>query len=417
MRAEQERRHEPPRYDRRCLARQGEVAAERAAGMRAVLRLRMPEGVTVWDDVIRGRVQFSNAEIDDQVLLKSDGFPTYHLAVVVDDHLMEMTHVIRSDEWIPSTPKHLAIYAALGWEPPLFCHVPQVLGEDRQKLSKRRGARTVMEYAEAGYVPEALINAMALLGWSSGTGQELFTRDELIAAFSLDRIQSSPALFDSHRLDSLNGLHLRRMPTEELVEALEFHLPETSKEVRRRLVPLLRERMVTLRDAVELAAPLLGAAPWDPDVVFPPAKVDRETAAQLIDDTIAEVSREGWTTWRGCGFASPSAWPPGKSRPGTGFGCCTSPSWAARRGSRCSTPWPSSARRRASSAWRPPGASSTSAPVSGSAAAGWGRCARRSSAAGPGPRAPSPCGSRPSRDARRRPAGSSRPAAPWPRGG
>ncbi|MGA8015311.1 MAG: glutamate--tRNA ligase [Candidatus Dormiibacterota bacterium] len=293
MRAEQERRHQPPRYDRRCLTRQGEVAAERAAGMRAVLRLRMPEGVTVWDDVIRGRVQFSNAEIDDQVLLKSDGFPTYHLAVVVDDHLMEITHVIRSDEWIPSTPKHLAIYAALGWEPPLFCHVPQVLGEDRQKLSKRRGARTVMEYAEAGYVPEALINAMALLGWSSGTAQELFTRDELIAAFSLDRIQSSPALFDSHRLDSLNGLHIRRLPTEELVEALEFHLPETSKELRRRLVPLLRERMVTLRDAVELAAPLLGAAPWDPDVVFPPAKVDRETAAQLIDDTIAEVAGGG----------------------------------------------------------------------------------------------------------------------------
>jgi glutamyl-tRNA synthetase len=289
MREEQQRRREPPRYDRRCLGRQPEVEAERGAGTPAVLRLRMPEGVTVWDDVIKGRVQFDNADIDDQVLLKSDGFPTYHLAVVVDDHLMEMSHVIRSDEWIPSTPKHLAIYAALGWEPPRFCHVPQVLGEDRQKLSKRRGARTVMEYAEAGYLPEALVNAMALLGWSSGTEQEVFTRDELVAAFTLDRVQASAAVFDANRLASLNGLHIRRMDAEALVEALEFHLPGTSKEVRRRLVPLLRDRMVTLRDATVLTAPLLGPARWEEGLEFPPKRVDRDTAALLLDAAMAEV--------------------------------------------------------------------------------------------------------------------------------
>jgi len=289
MRDAQQRLHEPPRYDRRCLTRQDEVAAERAAGVPAVLRLRMPAGITEWDDVVHGHVRYDNAGIDDQVLLKSDGFPTYHLAVVVDDHLMGITHVIRSDEWIPSTPKHLAIYAALGWEPPLFCHVPQVLDEARQKLSKRRGARTVLEYAEQGYVPEAVVNAMALLGWSSGTGQEVFSLEELVGAFSLERVQSSPAVFDQRRLDSLNGLHIRRMSTDDLVEALEFHLPETAKDVRRALIPLLRERMVTLRDAVELAAPLLGAAPWDPDVVFPPKKVDGETAAALLDATVAEI--------------------------------------------------------------------------------------------------------------------------------
>jgi glutamyl-tRNA synthetase len=293
MRQEQQRLHQPPRYDRRCLARQDEVAAERAAGMPAVLRLRMPEGATQWDDAVHGPIRYENADIDDQVLLKSDGFPTYHLAVVVDDHAMEITHVIRSDEWIPSTPKHLAIYVALGWEPPVFCHVPTVLDEARQKLSKRRGAKTVLEYAEQGYLPEAMVNAMALLGWSSGTEQEVFSREELIAAFTLERIQSSPAVFDTRRLDSLNGLHIRRMDPEALVAALEFHLPETSLEARRKLVPLLRERMVALRDAVPLAEPLLGPAPWDPEVVFPPRKVDAETAGVLLDAAIAEVQSGG----------------------------------------------------------------------------------------------------------------------------
>ena len=293
MRLDQQRLHQAPRYDRRCLGRQDEVAAERAAGMPAVLRLRMPEGTSVWDDAIHGAISYDNADIDDQVLLKSDGFPTYHLAVVVDDHLMGISHVVRSDEWIPSTPKHLAIYSALGWEPPRFCHVPQVLDESRQKLSKRRGARTVLEYAEQGYLPEALVNAMALLGWSSGTEQEVFSRDELVAAFSLERVQSSPAVFDARRLDSLNGLHIRRLEPEALVAALEFHLQGTSLEERRKLVPLLQERMVTLRDAEPLAAPLIGPAPWDPDVVFPPRKVDPETAAALLDGAAAAVEAGG----------------------------------------------------------------------------------------------------------------------------
>jgi glutamyl-tRNA synthetase len=256
----------------------------------------MPEGATEWDDAVHGTIRYENADIDDQVLLKSDGFPTYHLAVVVDDHAMEITHVIRSDEWIPSTPKHLAIYAALGWEPPVFCHVPTVLDEARQKLSKRRGARTVLEYAEDGYLPGAMVNAMALLGWSSGTEQEVFSREELIAAFTLDRIQSSPAVFDARRLDSLNGLHIRRMETEDLVAALEFHLPGTSIDARRQLVPLLRERMVTLHDAGPLAAPLIGPISWDPDVVFPPRKVDAATAQALLEAAIAEVEAGGLDT-------------------------------------------------------------------------------------------------------------------------
>ncbi|MBV9101657.1 MAG: glutamate--tRNA ligase [Candidatus Dormibacteraeota bacterium] len=293
MRDEQRARHEPTRYDRRCLGRQDEVERERRAGTAAVLRLLMPPGTTEWDDIVRGRVSFDNAEIDDQVLLKSDGFPTYHLAVVVDDHLMDVTHVIRADEWIPSTPKHLALYTALRWDPPRFAHVPPVLDTDGHKLSKRRGARNVLEYGELGYVPSAVVNAMALLGWSSGTDEEVFTPDDLCRRFTLERIHPAPAVFDPKRLDDLNGVHIRRMDVEELVEALEFHLPGTSKDTRRRLVPLLRERIVTLADATRLAEPLLGEPVRDDSIEFPPKGVSDDVAGALLDACIAAVEAGG----------------------------------------------------------------------------------------------------------------------------
>ena len=293
MREAQRAAHQPTRYDRHCLHRQDEVAAERAAGSPAVLRQLIPEGRTTWEDIVRGSISFDNADIDDQVLLKSDGFPTYHLAVVVDDHFMEISHVIRSDEWVPSTPKHLNLYVAFGWEPPRFAHVPPVLGEDHQKLSKRRGARNVLEYGELGYLAQAVVNAMALLGWSSGTEEEVFTPPGLVERFSLERVNDSAAMFDQKRLDSLNGQHIRRLPVEELVEHLEFWLPGTSKETRRRLVPLLQERMVLLSDGTQLGAPLLGDAPWDDDVVFPPRKVDADSATALLDAACAEVENGG----------------------------------------------------------------------------------------------------------------------------
>lgn len=293
MRAEQQRRHEPTRYDRRCLGRQEEVAAERAAGMSSVLRLQMPPGITEWDDIVRGRVEFDNSNIDDQVLLKSDGFPTYHLAVVVDDHLMDITHVIRSDEWIPSTPKHLALYGAFEWAPPRFAHVPIVLGTDGQKLSKRRGARNVLEYGELGYLPSAIVNAMALLGWSPGTGEEVFTLDELRQLFTLERIHPSPATFDPKRLDDLNGIHIRRMPVDDLVEALEHFLPGTSKDMRRQLAPMLQHRMVTLADAQVLAAPLLHDVVIDETAPLPPPKVTRDVAVAMISGAIAVIERGG----------------------------------------------------------------------------------------------------------------------------
>jgi glutamyl-tRNA synthetase len=293
MRERQRAAKQPTRYDRRCLDRTDDVARERAEGMPSVLRQLIAPGITTWHDVVRGEISFDNADIDDQVLLKSDGFPTYHLAVVVDDHLMEITDVIRSDEWIPSTPKHLGLYKAFDWAPPRFAHVPPVVGEDKQKLSKRHGARNVLEYGELGYLAPAVVNAMALLGWSSGTEEEVFTPAELVERFSLERVHDSAAVFDPKRLDHLNGQHIRRLGVEELVEQLEFWLPGTSKETRRKLVPLLQERMVVMRDATVLATPLLGDAPWDDDVVFPPRKVDPDTAIALLDATVAEVDGGG----------------------------------------------------------------------------------------------------------------------------
>ena len=291
MRQAQQRAGKPTRYDRRCLGRQEEVAAERAQGIAAVLRQRLPDGRVCWDDLIRGEVCFEFADLDDQVLLKSDSFPTYHLANVVDDHLMEITHVIRAEEWIPSTPKHLALYDAFGWAPPRFAHVPVVLGEDRLKLSKRRGARSVLEYRDLGYLPAALANAMALLGWSSGTEDEVFPLDELAERFSIDRVNPAPAVFDPKRLDALQGLHVRRLAPDELAGLLEPWLPGLGHEQRLSLVPLLQERIVTLSDAADLAAPLLGEAPWEADEQFPPKKVDDDTAAALLDACIDEVSR------------------------------------------------------------------------------------------------------------------------------
>jgi glutamyl-tRNA synthetase len=164
-----------------------------------------------------------------------------------------------------------------------------VLGPDHQKLSKRRGARNVLEYGELGYLPAAIVNAIALLGWSSGDKQEVFSPEELCERFTLERVNAAAAVFDPKRLDDLNGIHIRRMATDDLVEALEFHLPGTSKETRRALIPMLRERMVTLADATRLCAPLLGEVTIDPGVEFPPKKVDQATAVAMIDACIEAV--------------------------------------------------------------------------------------------------------------------------------
>jgi len=226
-----------------------------------VIRFRLNRtGQTVVKDLILGDVVFENANMaSDPVILKSDGFATYHLAAMVDDHLQGVTHVVRSQEWLPSTPLHVAILRGLGWEPPQFAHVPAVNGNDGKKLSKRTGAQSVFEFRDAGYLREALLNHLALLGWAPGAGstQDIFSLDELIAQFSLDHVGKSPAVFDFKKLDAINAEHIKRTPPAELAErlipflakdGLHIETPE-QRALLVKLVPLIQPRIVKLTEA------------------------------------------------------------------------------------------------------------------------------------------------------------------------
>ena len=220
MRKEQEKLQVPVREYRRALDLSAEdVRRKLAAGTPAVVRMKMPPGETVaFEDIVRGNVEFSSDGLDDQVLLKSDGYPTYHLANVVDDHLMGITHVIRGEEWLPSTPKHVLLYRFFGWEPPLFAHLPLLLNPDKSKLSKRQGDVGVEEYRNKGFFPEALVNFVALLGWNPGDEREIFTLQELEKEFTLERVGKSGAVFNVEKLNWMNTEHLRRKPDAALLE-------------------------------------------------------------------------------------------------------------------------------------------------------------------------------------------------------
>lgn len=205
-------------YDGHCrLLDDGAVAARLDAGQPAAWRLRTPaDGVTFWYDIVVGKREFQNAVLSDRVVVKADGFPTYNFAVVVDDHTMGITHVLRGDDHVSNTPFQLLIYAALGWTPPKFGHLPMILGPDRKRLSKRHGAVSVEEFAKQGIVPQAMVNYLALLGWSIGAGgDEVLTPAELIKRFSLKKVNSSPAAFDYEKLEHINSQHLKRMKPDE----------------------------------------------------------------------------------------------------------------------------------------------------------------------------------------------------------
>lgn len=215
MRQEQQKRKEDPRYDRHC--RDLGLGPD-VNGTRCVLRLKVPlEGETAFEDKVRGRVVFSNKLLDDLVLVKRDGYPTYHFANVIDDHLMKISHVMRGDDWISSTPRHVVLYQALGWEPPVFAHLSTIVGPDRTRLSKRHGATSILEYRAMNYFPETVFNFLSLLGWSPGDNREIMTREELIQAFSLEGIVPTSAIFDLKKLDWMNGEYIRGMADEELL--------------------------------------------------------------------------------------------------------------------------------------------------------------------------------------------------------
>jgi glutamyl-tRNA synthetase len=219
MRAAQEANKEDSRYDRQCLHTLTPAERQRRvdAGEPHVVRMRMPAtGTTRWVDLVRTAVEFDNALIDDQVLLKADGYPTYHLANVVDDHLMGITHVIRAEEWISSTPKHLVLYAMFGWTAPVFAHLPLLRNPDRSKISKRHSHTSLHWYRDQGYLPEALLNFLALLGWSHPEEKEAFPLEELVARFTFERFNQSGPIFDLEKLNWLNGVYIRALAVDAL---------------------------------------------------------------------------------------------------------------------------------------------------------------------------------------------------------
>jgi glutamyl-tRNA synthetase len=227
LREEQEKQKLPQaKYDKHCLhLSKEEIGKNLAAGISKVVRLKVePNQIIKFNDVIREYVEFESNNVDDQVLIKSDGYPTYHLANVVDDHLMKITHVIRGEEWLSSTPKHVLLYDAFEWERPVFAHLPLLLNPDRSKLSKRQGDVAVEDYRDKGYLKEALINFVALLGWNAGDDKEFYYMNELIEKFSLERVNKAGAVFDIQKLNWLNAEHLRKKPIDELLTMLKVEI-------------------------------------------------------------------------------------------------------------------------------------------------------------------------------------------------
>ena len=293
-------------YDRHCRdLTVNQITAIKEKNPNPVIRFKAPlDGKTVFEDKILGTIEVENNTLQDFVLLKSDGYPTYHLANIVDDHLMEITHVLRAQEWIPSTPNHVLLYKAFGWEHPQFCHLPMVMGEDGQKLSKRHGATQVMEFRKNGYLPEAIINFISLLGWSYNDTDEIFSLSELSKVFNIDRINKSPAVFNYAKLKWFNGIYIRKKTIEELFELVLPYFKErklisdtpTEKETSylKKLIPLLQERLELLTDAPEIVDFMFGELPeykvWDAII---PKKVEPDIVVKILIDAKSILTNLG----------------------------------------------------------------------------------------------------------------------------
>jgi glutamyl-tRNA synthetase len=302
MRAEQIRLKQPPGYDRRCRGLSAtESVLKWMSGTKRVIRFMTPlEKQTSFTDLIRGEVTFENVTIDDFVLLKSDGYPTYHLASVVDDHLMEISHVLRAEEWLSSTPRHLMLYQALGFEPPQFAHLPMLLGTDRSKLSKRHGDVSITEYHQQGYLPEAMMNFLALLGWSLDDKTELLSMQELIANFSLERVSKTAAIFNREKLDWMNGVYIRSLSlddfTQRVLPFLDKDLPievkrPLSVEYVKKMLPLIQERAKTLAEVSELTLFLfVDELSYEPDLLIA-KKMDKESTLKALEASLEKLGQ------------------------------------------------------------------------------------------------------------------------------
>jgi glutamyl-tRNA synthetase len=264
VRREQEANKEPPRYNGRCLSlTDADRAQFEREGRTPAIRLKVPPEVVRFDDLVRGDVEFDNALLGDFLIVRANGVPLYHFVVVVDDEAMEITHVIRGEDHLSNTPKHIAIIRALGYREPRFGHIPLILNADRTKMSKRKTQMAISTYREEGYLPEALVNFLAFLGWSPGTEEEVFTLDELADRFDIGKVHHGGAVFDRDRLDHLNGVYIRAFTDEQLALRLRGWVPAAvADEDLVRMVPLIKERLVRLGDVDGL----IGFA-WEPDAV------------------------------------------------------------------------------------------------------------------------------------------------------
>ena len=270
-----EARGEAWQYDRACLSLPPErIAQLEAAGTPRAIRFKVPATTTAFDDAVHGRIAFDTRTIEDFVVLRSDDDPTYHLSVVVDDIDMRITHVIRGDDHISNTPKHVLLFEALGAPIPVFAHVPLILGADKKRLSKRHGATSVTEYQGQGYLPDAMVNFLALLGWSPGDDREVMSIDELVAAFALEGISGGNAVFNTEKLDWMNGQYIAKLPVERLAQAVRPLLTAggvpvpASSDWFHPLLELLRPRAKRLVDFVELARPyLVDTVEYEPEAV------------------------------------------------------------------------------------------------------------------------------------------------------
>jgi len=288
------------KYDRMTMRNQftlGERETQKLIenGEPYVIRLKVPQDQNIeFQDVIRGFVTIKGEEIDDQVLLKSDGYPTYHLANVVDDHLMEITHVIRGEEWLPSTPKHVLLYQAFGWECPVFAHLPLLLNKDKSKLSKRQGDVAVEDYVAKGYFKEALVNFVALLGWNPTADREIYSMDELIELFNLEKVNKAGAVFDLDKLNWMNAQYLRMKSADELTDQVIPYLESINfdyknREYLKKVIELFKERLENLHDLPE-AISYMFTRPTNFDEAFI-SKHWKEHTKELVEEYIEELRK------------------------------------------------------------------------------------------------------------------------------
>lgn len=300
LRDEQRLAKLPTKYDRTCCnLSEDEIKSRLESGEEHVIRMKVPDGETTFTDEIRGNITIKNSEIDDQVLMKADGFPTYHLAVVVDDNSMGVTHVIRGEEWISSAVKHVMLYEMLGFELPMFAHLPLILNPDKSKLSKRQGDVAVEDFLAKGYLPEALLNFVALLGFNPTGDREIYTVKELMDAFELSSVNKSGAVFDQEKLKWMNGQYIKALETDRLVELAKPLLDDSiDNELLKKICEVEKSRLVTVNEIVDRVGDYGEISDYDGKIVIWKKSDLEDAMIQLknVEELISELDSSKFDT-------------------------------------------------------------------------------------------------------------------------